>query len=312
MITLSQLEYIIAIDTYRNFGLAAEKSMVTQPTLSMQVKKLEVELDIILFDRGKSPILPTAIGEQFIEQARIILRESSKLNELVKDYKQILGGSIQIGIIPTIAPYLLPYFLGPFSKRFPEIKLNIQELKTSEIIDLLQRDLLDVGILATPLHEPRIIEEPLFYEEILLYINPSHPLFKETLIKPNQLQEEDMWMLTRGNCFRDQVINLCATTRAQPLKNLRYESGSLETLKKMVDVEGGYTLLPELAMLELPLKEIKRIKSFVSPKPLREVSLVYARKAAKKNLLNLLKQLIIDQLPAEILDKSRGHLVQWK
>jgi LysR family hydrogen peroxide-inducible transcriptional activator len=312
MITISQLEYIIALDTYRSFGLAAEKSMVTQPTLSMQVKKLEVELDVILFDRSKNPILPTALGEQFIEQARIILRESYKLNEIIKDYKQILSGSLQIGIIPTIAPYLLPYFLGPFSKKFPEIKLQIHELKTDEIIDFLKRDLLDAGILATPLHEPKIIEEPLFYEEILLYINPTHPLSNEINIKPTQLVEDDMWMLTRGNCFRDQVINLCATRIEQPLKNLRYESGSLETLKKMVDVEGGYTLLPELAMLELPLKEVKRIKSFTAPKPLREVSLVYARKATKKNLLDLLKQLIIQQLPAEVLDKSRGHMVEWK
>lgn len=312
MVTIAQLQYVIAIDTYRNFGIAAEKSMVTQPTLSMQVKKLELELDIVLFDRSKTPIVPTNIGVAFIEQARIIIRETQKLDELVNDFKEILGGTLKIGIIPTIAPYLLPYFLGPFSKMYPEIKLNIKELKTEEIVDLLQKDLLDAGILATPLHEPKIFESPLFYEEILLYINPSHPLAKQTEVAPNQLEDEDMWMLTKGNCFRDHVINLCATRTEQPLHNLRYESGSLETLKKMVDVEGGYTLLPELAALELPSKDLKRIRHFIEPKPLREVSLVYARKAAKQKLLQYLVSSITKELPESILDKSRGHLVHWK
>jgi LysR family hydrogen peroxide-inducible transcriptional activator len=190
--------------------------------------------------------------------------------------------------------------------------LEIKELKTEEIIELLQKDLLDAGILATPLHEPSIYEEPLFYEEILLYVNPKHALAKQENILPEQLLSADLWMLTKGNCFRDQVINLCKNRSEQPLSNLRYESGSIETLKKMVDVEGGYTLLPELAALELPSKEIRRLKHFVEPMPLREVSLVFARKATKRNMLNRLKEVVVTELPQEIKNKNRGHLVEWK
>lgn len=310
--TLSQLEYIIAIDTYKNFGKAAEKCMVTQPTLSMQVKKLEQTLDIVIFDRSRNPIVPTKIGAAIIEQARIILREGKKVEELIKEHKRIVAGNVMIGIIPTIAPYLLPYFLGPFAKQYPDIKLEIKELKTEEIIDLLKKDLLDAGILATPLHEPNIFEQPLFYEEILLYVNPKHNFFNVEYIEPKELMSADMWMLTKGNCFRDHVINLCKSNEAQPLANLRYESGSIETLKKMVDVEGGYTLLPELAALELPAKEAKRLKNFASPIPLREVSLVFARKAAKRKLLDSVANVILGELPQEIKDKSRGHLVEWK
>ncbi|MEZ5001517.1 MAG: LysR substrate-binding domain-containing protein [Chitinophagales bacterium] len=310
--TLSQLEYIVALDTYKSFVLAAEKSMITQPTLSMQIKKLESDLGVILFDRSKNPIVATKIGKTIVEQARIVLREADQIQESIKEYKQKIGGNLQIGVIPTIAPYLLPYFLGPFSKRFPEINLEIKELKTEEIVELLQMDLLDAGILATPLHEPTIQEEPLFYEEILLYVNPKHALSYEEKILPEQLLSSDLWMLTKGNCFRDHVINLCKNRSEQPLSNLRYESGSIETLKKMVDVEGGYTLLPELAAIELPSKEGRRLRHFVEPKPLREVSLVFARKASKRNLLQRIKEVILPELPNEIKNKERGHLVEWK
>ena len=310
--TLSQLEYIIAVDTYQNFSNAAEKCMVTQPTLSMQVKKLEIDLGVVLFDRSKNPIAPTKIGKTIIEQSRIVLREAKQIQDSIKEYKQNIGGNLQIGVIPIIAPYLLPYFLGPFSKKFPDINLEIKELKTEEIIELLQKDLLDAAILATPLHMPNIVEDPLFYEEILLYVNPKHAFAKQENILPEQLLSADLWMLTKGNCFRDQVINLCKNRSEQPLSNLRYESGSIETLKKMVDVEGGYTLLPELAALELPSKEIRRIKHFVEPMPLREVSLVFAKKAAKRNMLHRIKEVILTELPQEVKDKNRGHLVEWK
>lgn len=310
--TLSQLEYIIAVDTYQNFSNAAEKCMVTQPTLSMQVKKLEKDLGVLLFDRSKNPIVATKIGKTIIEQSRIVLREAKQIQESIKEYKQNIGGNLQIGVIPTIAPYLLPYFLGPFSKKFPDINLEIKELKTEEIIELLHKDLLDAAILATPLHLPNIVEDPLFYEEILLYVNPKHAFAKQENILPEQLLSADLWMLTKGNCFRDQVINLCKNRSEQPLSNLRYESGSIETLKKMVDVEGGYTLLPELAALELPSKEIRRLKHFVEPMPLREVSLVFAKKAAKRNMLNRIKEVILAELPQEVKDKNRGHLVEWK
>ena len=310
--TLTQLEYLVAIDTYRNFGVAAEKSLVTQPTLSMQVKKLEREMGLVLFDRSSQPIMPTPAGKLVVEQARVILREAGKVPEIIKEQKRLLEGSLIIGIIPTIAPYLLPYFLGPFSKQFPDLHLEIRELTTTEIIHDLQKDRLDAGILATPLQESELQEEVLFYEEILLYLHSGHPLAEKPNIKADKLNTSDMWMLTDGNCFRDHVINLCALRGNMPMHNLKYESGSLETLKKMVDVEGGYTLLPELAVLELPSREYKRVREFAPPRPLREVSIVHVRSATKRNLLNTIREVILDQLPESVHDKSRGRLVEWR
>ena len=310
--TITQLEYLVALDTYRNFGLASEKCMVTQPTLSMQIKKLEKTLGISIFKREKQPITPTAAGNKIISQARVILREAKKVEQIVKEQKRLMKDTLQLGIIPTIAPYLLPYFLGPFSQQYPEIRLEIIELKTEEIVRRLQKDLLDIGILATPLHEPDIIEDPIYYEEILIYLNPAHPLYQLKEIPPQELVTSDLWMLSEGNCFRDHVINLCHMRAELPIKNLKYESGSLETLKKMVDVEGGYTLLPELAVLEMPSKEITRIRQFTEPVPLREVSLVSAQNATKQNLLDRIKEVILEQLPELIIDKSRGHMVEWK
>ena len=310
--TLSQLEYLVAIDTYGSFGKAAEKCLVTQPTLSMQLQKLEKGLDVVLLDRSKQPVVPTEIGKKIIEQARIILREAQKVEQIIREHKTIVEGQLHIGIIPTIAPYLLPYFLGPFSKKFGDIELVIKEMKTDEILHDLRKDLLDAAILATPLHDPGIFETPLYYEEILLYLNPGHKLAIKKQVAPKELAPGDMWMLTEGNCFRDQVINLCALRNSQPLTNLKYQSGSLETLKKMVDVEGGYTLLPELAVLEMPFKEFKRIRHFKKPNPVREVSLVSARQTAKKNLLDRLSEVILENLPEEIKDKSKGHMVEWK
>lgn len=310
--TLTQLEYLVAIDTYRSFGLAAEKSLVTQPTLSMQVKKLEQELDLELFDRSSQPILPTSAGRLVVEQARMVLREAGRIGEIVREQRHMLEGTLILGIIPTVAPYLLPYFLGPFSKQYPDVRLEIRELPTGEIVSLLRRDLLDAGILATPVHEPGLVEEPVFYEEILLYVHPDHAMAALPAVPAASLETRDMWMLTEGNCFRDQVINLCALGGNLPMHNLKYESGSIETLRKLVDVEGGFTLLPELAALELPIRESRRVRHFLDPLPMREISLVTVRSAAKGNLLARVREVMRRELPESLLDKSRGQLVEWK
>ena len=305
-ISLTQLEYILAIDTYRHFAKAADACLVTQPTLSMQLKKLEEELQLVIFDRSKQPIIPTDA-----EQARIILREAKKIDQIAKHYDDSFEGSLSIGIIPTLAPYLLPYFLGDFLKKYKQIKLVIQELTTEEIIFKLNKDEIDVGILATPLHENNLIEEPLFYEEIKVFAHYNHPLTKKKNLDHKDILRDDIWMLSHGNCFRSQVINICSN----PIKmndQLKYESGSIETLKKMVEMEGGFTLLPELAVLELSNKRINQIAEFKKPKPLREISLVYARSVSKKKLIDVLKKLIISNVPVELLNKKRGVVVEWK
>lgn len=310
-LSLTQLEYILAIDTYRHFAKAADACLVTQPTLSMQLKKLEEELNIDIFDRSKQPIIPTDAGKQLIEQARIILREAKKLQQIAKHYDDSFEGSLTIGIIPTLAPYLLPYFLGDFLKKYKLIKLVIQELTTEEIIFKLNKDELDVGILATPLHENNLVEEPLFYEEIKVYAHYNHPLTKKRNLDHNDILRNDIWMLSKGNCFRNQVINICSN----PIRmndQLKYESGSIETLKKMVEMEGGFTLLPELAVLELSNKKINQVAEFKKPKPLREISMVYARSVAKKKFIDVLKKLIISNIPEELTNKKRGVVVEWK
>ncbi|MBK9330745.1 MAG: LysR family transcriptional regulator [Sphingobacteriales bacterium] len=310
-ISLTQLEYLMAIDTYRHFAKAADACLVTQPTLSMQLKKLEEELHLTLFDRSKQPIIPTDAGKEVIEQARIILREAKKLDHIARHYDNTFEGSLTIGIIPTIAPYLLPYFLGDFIKKYKQIKLVIHELKTDEIILKLNKDEIDVGILATPLHENNLIEEPLYYEEIKVYAHYNHPLTRKKYLEHEDIMRDDIWMLSKGNCFRNQIINICAN----PIKlneQLKYESGSIETLKKMVEMEGGFTLLPELAVLELSAKKINQVAEFKKPKPLREVSIVFARSVSKKKFIDVLKKQIIKNMPEELLNKKRGAVVEWK
>ncbi|MEZ5037227.1 MAG: LysR substrate-binding domain-containing protein [Chitinophagales bacterium] len=311
MISLTQLEYVIAIDNYKHFAKAAEACNVTQPTLSMQLKKMEEILNIEIFDRTKQPIVATLAGEELIEQARIILRETKQFMELAKNFNTNIVGEFKLGIIPTIAPYLLPYFIGSFQRNYPSVKLKIIELKTEDIIRQLNLDEIDAGILATPLKEPNLIEEPLFYEEIKVYAKKNHPLIKKKLLESKDVLRTDIWMLSKGNCFRDQIINICSLHDNFD-ENITYESSSLETLKKMVDIEGGFTLIPELAVLELSVKKLDNIAEFKSPKPIREVGIVYARSVAKKKILQGLKQEILNNIPEDLKDKNKGKVVEWK
>lgn len=313
MITLTQLEYIVAVDTYRHFGRAAENCFITQPTLSMQIKKLEEDLEIIIFDRSRHPLLPTDVGQRILDQARIVLKQSEEINNIVKDHKNQVSGLIRIGIIPTMAPYLLPIFIGNYKRKYPNIFIKVLEETTDNIVKLLHKDLIDVGILATPLKEEKIMEKPIFYEEMLIYANASHPLHKQKEITVKDIATPEIWLLSDGHCFRDQVINLCAflgtTDSALPFY---YEAGSLETLMNIVDREGGLTLIPELAKYGMSEKKLANVKSFTNIKPLREVSLVFSRHFAKYKLINLLWREIKDCIPLELQDEKRGTIVEWK
>lgn len=311
MPTFIQLEYIIAIDTHRNFGVAAQKCFVTQPTLSMQIRKAEEELGVIIFDRSKQPIVPTDVGEIVIEQARVILREKQRLNQLIDEFKGEVAGQLRLGIIPTLSPYLLPLFVGDWVRKYPKLHLQIQEMQTHQIIESLRNDGLDVGILVTPIRENHLRETPLFYEEILVYIHPNHALVQKEHINVHDLDHSDIWMLSEGNCFRNQVINLCSTTHS-PSSNLpfSYESGSIEALKRLVDKEGGFTLLPELAVDNSEYH--RNIRHIEHPAPLREVSLVFIRNFAKWRVLQLLAQHIQQCVPPALLNKQRGQVVEWQ
>lgn len=313
MITLTQLEYIVAVDTYRHFGKAAEHCFITQPTLSMQIKKLEEELEIIIFDRSKQPLIPTDVGQRIVDQARVVLKQAEEINNIVKDHKNKVSGLLRIGIIPTLAPYLLPIFIGKYKRRYPNIFIKVVEQTTENIVTLLNKDLIDVGILVTPLKEEKINEKPIFYEEMLIYANAGHKLHKQKEITLKDIATPEIWLLSDGHCFRDQVINLCSFLGTTDSKlPFHFEAGSLETLMNIIDREDGITLIPELAKEGMSEQRLKNVKSFSNIKPLREVSLVYSRHFAKHKLINLLWREIREDIPEAMQNKQRGTVVEWK
>jgi LysR family hydrogen peroxide-inducible transcriptional activator len=313
MISLIQLEYAVAVDTYRHFATAAEKCFVSQPTLSMQLKKMEEELGIILFDRGRQPIIPTDAGIKIIEQARQVLKENKKISLLAKDLKGEVSGELRIGVIPTIAPYLLPLFVGDFNRKYPSVRLIVDELITEEIEEKLHLDLIDVGILVTPLHNTNIYEKPLYYEEMQIYTNEKHKLANKSIIEVKDIALPDIWLLSDGHCFRNQVVNLC---NLQSLNHdslpFDFESGSLETIIKIIDKEGGFTLIPELAGNEIKDTKENNLRYFSDITPLREVSLVFSRQFAKTKLIELLANEIQNSVPNYMLSIERGTLVEWR
>lgn len=313
MITLTQLEYIVAIDEYRHFATAAEKCFVTQPTLSMQIKKLEEDLGVIIFDRSRQPVVPTDIGAKLIEQARLTLSSTERIKELIREDRQEVEGTLKIGIIPTLAPYLLPIFIGHYIRKYPAIKVEVEELVSEEIIRRLKHDLIDAGLFVTPYPDEKIQSSPVFYEEMLVYAHTDHELLKKEKIEVSDIANSDIWMLGDGHCFRDQVINLCEMSGVQH-KSLpfEFESNSLETLMRIVDKEGGFTLIPELALQYMPESKKKQVKALSTHKPLREVSVIYSRYYTKQRLIELLCEEIRSVVPAHMLEQGRGRVVEWK
>jgi len=313
MITITQLEYIVAVDTYRHFATAAEKCFITQPTLSMQIKKLEEYLDITIFDRSKQPIIPTDVGLNIIEQARIILSETKKVDEIIKEHKNTIEGNLKIGIIPTLAPFLLPMLIGDYIRKYPSIKVEVEEMVSEEIVKSLKKDKIDVGIFVTPAKDDKIRERHLFYEEMMIYAHKDHPLLKQPIVEVKDIATPEIWMLSDGHCFRNQVINLCELHDLQHQElPFEFESNSLETLMKIVDREGGFTLIPELATQYMPDEKLKQVKKFTNIHPLREVSLVYSRHYTKNRLLDLLADQIKNIIPNNFLSSDRGTIVEWR
>lgn len=313
MVTLIQLEYIVAVDTYRHFAQAASHCFVTQPTLSMQIKKMEEDLDVVIFDRTRQPVVPTDIGVEIIAQARRTLAESRRIDEMVKKHKHEISGELRIGIIPTLGPYLLPLFAGSFKKQFPQVHLFIEESITEHIAEKLKKEQLDAGIFVTPYEDKALIEVPLFYEEMMVYAHKDHPILQQSSVSITDMATPDIWLLGDGHCFRNQVINLCSL-RPGSRQELPFdlEGGSLETLMRIIRREGGYTIVPELAMLDLAEPETKRFRPFTGSKPLREVSICYSKNYVKSQLLKLLAETIKNTIPEHMIDASRGDMVRWK
>ncbi|HMR91201.1 MAG TPA: hydrogen peroxide-inducible genes activator [Chitinophagaceae bacterium] len=308
--TLVQLEYIIALDTWRHFALAAEQCFVTQPTLSMQVQKLEEELGVKLFDRSKQPVVPTAAGTAIIEQARLIVTEKERLIEIVQQRKGVIAGELRIGIIPTLAPYLLPLFVQPLTKKFPDVRLVVQEMMTEQIISRLREGKIDAGILVTPLQEEGITEHVLFYEELMAYVSKKNAMYNKTYILPQDIDANNLWLLEEGHCFRSQIVNLCELQKiSKESSRFDYEAGSIETLRRMVELNDGVTIIPELATLDMPSRQAQLLRPFKKPAPVREVSLVVHRSYAKKKLIDILKAQILEAVPEKIRKNKTQQVV---
>jgi LysR family hydrogen peroxide-inducible transcriptional activator len=311
--TITQLEYIVAVASYGQFAVAADRCFVTQPTLSMQIQKLEKELGVIIFDRSRQPIVPTDIGEEIIQQARVILNDSSEIKEIVKTFRNIMSGELKIGVIPTVAPYLMPLFLNSFSGKYPKISLQIEELLTMQIVDKIKSGLLDLGIVSTPLGENGILEIPIFYDTFVMYLSQNHPLCGRKTLSVKDVDINDIWLLTEGHCFRNQILNLCETRRQkEKLSRFRYKTGSLETIIKLMKKQGGVTILPAIALLDMSEQEKKFVREFTTPKPRREISIIMKKGFYKTRMIELLKEEILSNLPLHLRTKGKGNVIEWR
>ena len=290
--TITQLQYVLAVAEHKNFTLAAEKCFVTQPTLSMQIQKVEEELKIQIFDRTKKPIQLTDIGQKIVNQAKNIVNEADRMKDIVEQQKGFIGGEFRLGIIPTIMPTLLPMFLNTFIKKFPKVKLIIEELNTDEIIVKLKNGNLDAAIAATPLSEEKLKEIVLYYEPFVAYIPEKHRIADKKEIEVSDLNLDEILLLQDGHCFRDGILNLCKNQDVVSLNNFQIQSGSFETLIKLADEGLGSTLLPYLHTLDLKDGDKLKLKHFKDPKPAREVSLIFPKTELKIQIIDALKQTI--------------------
>ena len=299
--TLIQLEYIIAVHTLKHFGRAAERCHIAQPSLSVQVQKLEEELGAQIFVRS-NPITTTETGMLIVAQAQKILAEADVLKQLVDQEKGVVGGNLKLGVIPTLAPYLLPQFIQSFMKSYPNVRLGIHERTTESIVRSLKNGSMDAGILATPLNIAELKEEFLFNEEFVAYVSPKEKIFNKKYLLPDDIDVNSMWLLEEGHCLRNQVMNLCALQKNSSIeKHLDYAAGSIETLKRFVHKNGGITLLPELATLDMSHAQKNMLRYFKKPAPAREISLVSLKTFPKTRLLKLLKETIITNLPFQVM-----------
>ena len=296
--TLQQLEYILALDKTRHFVRAAELCGVTQSTLSAMIQKLEDEFGCRIFDRSAHPIVPTEVGILIINHAQVILFNVRQLQENVQSQKGSLAGSLSLAIIPTVAPYLLPWLIGAFRKEYPNITLKINEMRTESIIRQLHTAEIDMAILSTPLSDPKILEVPLYYEKFVAYISPDEPIYSQQEISTSEMPMEHLWVLEEGHCLRNQVLNFCEHKTFTPT----YEAGSIDTLVKIVDVNGGYTVIPELHCELLTKTQKRNLRKIVRPEATREIALVIRHDYVREGIMNAVANSIKQIIPSHMLD----------
>ena len=294
--TIQQLEYILAVDQFRHFARAAEYCRVTQPTLSAMIQKLEDELGVKLFDRTVQPVCPTAIGEKIIDQARVILAQTAQVKEIISEEKQSLAGVFRLGVLPTIAPYLLPRFFPQLMEKYPELDIRVTEMKTQDIQQALHAGDIDAAIIASKLEDTFLKEETLFYETFFGYVSCKEPLFKHDVIRTSDITGERLWLLDEGHCFRDQLVRFCQMETVK-VNQMAYHLG---TFMRMVESGKGITFIPELAVSQLNEEQKKLVRPFAIPRPTRQIVLATSRDFIRHSLLNVLKEEILAAVPKEM------------
>ncbi|MFO8030484.1 MAG: LysR substrate-binding domain-containing protein [Cyclonatronaceae bacterium] len=305
---IQQLTYIIAIDRFRHFARAAEHCRVTQPTLSTMLNRLEEELGVKVFDRSRAPVMPTETGKRIIAQARRILEEVDHLHSLAGEMSDQVEGELRLGVIPTVAPFLLPLFLQDILDTYPKLRITINELTTGEIVVQLKSNMIDAGILATPLGQDTIREIPLYTEPFVVYRSKKLPPLKNKKrqqVRPEELDLDRLWLLEEGHCLRSQIAALCELKKQnRSYSNLVYEAGSIDSLKRLVDSNEGITILPTLSIREFSDKELESVQYFRDPVPARQISIVTYRHHLKERIVDVLKEEIQKRV-APMLDENR-------
>ncbi len=296
--TLQQLQYIVAVDEYRHFVRAAESCGVTQSTLSSMIKSLENELDAVIFDRKAHPVIPTAIGEKIIEKARVVLFNAGQLEEITAEEKGVGTGKINMGIIPTVSPYILPGMVKKLGE-YPGLAIRFSESSTEVLVDSLKKAELDMCILSTPLHEDILLEIPLYYEKFYAYVTSGDPLYQFETLEPQVLPGDNLWVLREGHCFRNQIEGFCELAREH---SAVYESGSIDTLIRVLDINGGHTIIPQMHLPYLSEAQLKNVRKISSPEPVREISLVIRKDYVRERFLNIISDIIKTIVPVDMLD----------
>ena len=305
---IQQLEYLVAIEKEQNFVRAAKSCFVTQATLSMMIKKLEDELGFKIFNRLKQPIAPTNEGKQVLDYAKRIITEISGLKNFSNELKGEISGELKIGVIPTVAPYLLPLFLKKLVEKHPLLKIKIKESTTKNIVLLIKQGELDIGILATPLNDAAIDEHFLFYEEFFAYASKSEKLPAKKYLIPKQINPHHLWLLEEGHCMRSQLLNLCSLKKQDETSLLHYEAGSIETLINLVDKDGGITIVPQLSTAKLTAAQRKKLREFAPPKPVREISLVTVVHYPRKKIISSLKEIILSSVGKNVVTEQNKKI----
>lgn len=298
--TLQQLEYIVAVYRTRHFVKAAEACGVTQPTLSAMIQKLEAELDVKLFERSSQQVMPTAIGKVVVEQAWKVLNRARKLKDIVAEEKKSLTGTFRLGILPTIAPYLLPRFFPRLMRENSSLEIRVVEMKTSDIRRAIDRGEIDAAVMVDTGDLDDYALTTLFYEQFLAYVSPSDQLSAKKSIKTSDLSNELLWLLDEGHCFRDQLVKYCQLKAAKSSQSA-YSLGSIETFMRIVENGQGMTFIPELATMQLTPTQKELVRPFAIPIPTREVVMATSKAFVRQSLLNMIVGQIRNSVPEKML-----------